>query len=122
MRCKHHDDETDNYEDKLAALVQEYPYLTQFVDEIRSTEPYFEEFGLPVTFHYSLVVVNVSLDHVTVVMQLRVWLLDHLDIVGVLFHAYPLDNLTADVVADREVHQVDYELLPNVGLVDLEAD
>ena len=55
-------------------------------------------------------------------MQLRVWLLDHLDIVGVLLHAYPLGNLTADVVADREVHQVDYELLPNVGLVDLEAD
>ena len=70
MCCQYHNDQTDYYENKLAALINNNPYLANLEDQIGSGEAYLHELSLPI---YLVWIIIVDLKHVAVI---RVRLVD----------------------------------------------
>lgn len=64
MSGQYHDNETDNQEYELTALVNNKPYLAHLVYQIGGGEANLHEFSLPV--HLTLIVV-VHLEHIAIV-------------------------------------------------------
>jgi len=70
MCCQYHNDQTDYDENKLTALINNNPYLANFVDQIGCGEPYLHELSLPINL---VRIIIIDLKHVTVI---RVRLVD----------------------------------------------